>query len=147
MGAAAYMSENATKLNIAIFTVNFTIFRAFVCPTLWWGIWVATWEHRNNPVSQACLPWHFTYIVFVFGKWARSVTMRCDATRCKRNGCYDKHADRDFAAIFFLLCLSAFPGMFFNILNSYWMMRIVQKMIRKFSGTEKWKSKNHVKHV
>jgi len=104
MGAAAYMSENATILNISIFTVNFTIFRAFICPTLWWGIWVATWEHRNNPVSQACLPWHFTYIVFVF-------------------------------------------GMFFNILNSYWMMRIVQKMYRKFTGTEKWKSKNHVKHV
>lgn len=82
MGAGAYMSENATILNIAIFTVNFTIFRMVICPQLWWGIFTATWENRNNPISQACLPWHFSYVVFVFGESARSVTIRWDVMWC-----------------------------------------------------------------
>jgi len=68
LGAGDHMSQLMTILNIAIFTINFAIYRMFVCPYLWWGIWTATWEHRNNPVSQACLPWHFTYVVFVFGE-------------------------------------------------------------------------------
>lgn len=104
MGAGAYMSENATILNIAIFTVNFTIFRMVICPQLWWGIFTATWENRNNPISQACLPWHFSYVVFVF-------------------------------------------GMFFNCLNMFWFVKIISKMIRKFTGTEEWKAKNHVKET
>ena len=81
MGAGAYMSENATILNIAIFTVSFTIFRMVICPKLWWEIFIATWEHRNNPISQACLPWHFTYVVFVFGEFrvASSVTIRINS--------------------------------------------------------------------
>jgi len=104
MGASPYMSEGMCFVNIAIFTVNFTIFRMFVCPYLWWGIFTATWDNRDNPVSQACLPWHFTYVVFVF-------------------------------------------GMFFNGLNTFWFVLIFKKMIRKFTGTENWKVRNHVKEL
>lgn len=103
-GASAYMSNTMATANIALFVLAFLIFRIFVCPYLWWGIWTTTWEHRNNPISQSCLPWHFTYVVFVF-------------------------------------------GMFFNCLNAFWMTKIVKKLIRKFSGSENWKSKNHVKDV
>jgi len=67
MGAGKHMSEIMTIANIAIFTFNFTIVRMIICPYLWWGIFTATWDNRNNPISQACLPWHFTYVVFVFG--------------------------------------------------------------------------------
>lgn len=73
-----------------------------LCPYLWWGIFTATWKNRENPVSKACLPWHFTYVVFVF-------------------------------------------GMFFNCLNTFWFIKIVQKINRKLGGTEDWKRKNHVK--
>eukprot|EP00536_Pseudo-nitzschia_multiseries_P009111 jgi/Psemu1/288237/fgenesh1_pg.247_\ len=102
LGATDYMSKFATIANITIFTIHFVIYRMFVCPYLWWGIFRATWEHRNNPVSQACLPWHFKYVVFVF-------------------------------------------GMFFNGLNTFWFIKIIKKMIRKFTGTEGWKTKNHIK--
>mmetsp|Transcript_2901 Transcript_2901/g.6223 ORF Transcript_2901/g.6223 Transcript_2901/m.6223 type:complete len:283 (+) Transcript_2901:208-1056(+) len=67
MGSGIFMSQAMTILNIAIFTINFAIFRLIVCPYLWWGIFTATWKNRENPVSKACLPWHFTYVVFVFG--------------------------------------------------------------------------------
>jgi len=103
MGAVDLFSQTATMVNIAIFTITFAIFRMVICPYLWWGIFVATWDNRQNPVSQACLPFHFTYVVFVF-------------------------------------------GMFFNCLNTFWFIKIIQKIGRKFSGTEKWKTKNHVKH-
>lgn len=102
MGAVDLLSKTTAILNILIFSLTFTYFRMIVCPYLWWGIWTETWEHRNNPISQACLPWHFTYVVFVF-------------------------------------------GMFFNCLNTFWYYKIIKKIIRKFSGTENWKTKNHVK--
>jgi len=102
MGATKYMSELTNILNIIVFTLSFIIFRMIVCPKLWWDIFVETWRHRENPESQACLPPHFTYVVFVF-------------------------------------------GMFFNCLNTFWMTKIYKKMMRKLSGTENWKSKNHVK--
>jgi len=104
MAAGEYMTETMTIVNISIFTVNFAIFRMFIVPKLWWDIWYATWENRNNPESQACLPWHFTYIVFIF-------------------------------------------GMFFNCLNTFWMKKIIAKISRKTSGTEKWKSRNAVKEI
>jgi len=104
MSASNVFGEMGAFVNIAIFTVNFTIFRMFIVPKLWWDIWIATWENRNNPESQACLPWHFTYIVFIF-------------------------------------------GMFFNCLNTFWMKKIIAKMIRKFSGAEDWKAKNAVQEL
>lgn len=104
MGAKFITSNGMAFVNIAIFTVLFIIFRIFVCPYLWWGIWTTTWDNRNNPVSQACLPWHFTYVVFVF-------------------------------------------GMFFNCLNTFWLTKIFKKMMRKITGSETWKTKNHVKHA
>lgn len=103
MGASDHMSEKLTIVNIVLFTLSFTIFRMIVCPYLWWEIFITTWENRNNPYSQACLPWHFTYVVFVF-------------------------------------------GMFFNCLNTFWFYKIVKKLLSKFSGSEKWKKKNHVKY-
>jgi len=102
MGATKHMSELANLVNVIVFSLSFTIFRMIVCPKLWWDIWIATWKNRDNPDSQACLPRHFTYVVFVF-------------------------------------------GMFFNCLNTFWMIKIVQKLRRKISGTEKWKTKNHAK--
>jgi len=67
MGAGKHMSETMTIANIFVFTSTFLIFRMIVCPYLWWGIFAATWDNRDNPVSQGCLPWHFTYVVFIFG--------------------------------------------------------------------------------
>lgn len=37
--------------------------------------------------------------------------------------------------------------MFFNCLNMFWFVKIISKMIRKFTGTEEWKAKNHVKET
>ena len=61
------MSETVLAANMALFAVTFFVSRIFVSPYLWWGIFSACWENRDNPVSQACLPWHFKYVVFVFG--------------------------------------------------------------------------------
>jgi len=47
----------------------------------------------------------------------------------------------------FNLFIDAISGMFFNCLNAFWMTKIVKKIIRKFSGSENWKSKNHVKDI
>lgn len=102
MGASEHMSQRMTLANIAMFTLIFTTFRMIVCPYLWWEIFITTWENRNNPFSQACLPWHFPYVVFAF-------------------------------------------GMFFNCLNSFWFYKIIKKILRKVSGSENWKAKNHVK--
>lgn len=65
MGAG--LKGSTAIVNILIFIGTFTAFRMIICPYLWWEIFVTTWEHRNNPVSQACLPWHFTYVTFGFG--------------------------------------------------------------------------------
>jgi len=64
---ATFMSEKLVMCTIGVFSLNFLVFRILLCPYLWWGIFVATWDNRNNPESQACLPWHFTYVTFVFG--------------------------------------------------------------------------------
>ncbi|VEU39242.1 unnamed protein product [Pseudo-nitzschia multistriata] len=102
LGASELFSEKGIIVNIVIFTLNFTFFRIVACPYLWWEIFSTAWEHKENPFSQACLPWHFAYVVFVF-------------------------------------------GMFFNCLNLFWFIKILKKMVRKFSGSESWKQKNHVK--
>jgi hypothetical protein len=62
-----FFSETVLAVNMAFFTFTFFAFRIFLCPYLWWGIFSKTWEHRDNPTSQACLAWHFKYVVFVFG--------------------------------------------------------------------------------
>lgn len=64
---ATFLNDHLVTINIICFVVSFFIFRIILCPYLWWGIFSTTWEHRNNPTSQACLPWHFKYVVFVFG--------------------------------------------------------------------------------
>jgi len=64
---ASFMTHASMFVNIGIFSVNFLIYRLIVCPYLWWGIFTATWDNRYNPESQACLPWHFTYVTFFFG--------------------------------------------------------------------------------
>ena len=89
------MSDAAMAFNLAFFTSTFFIFRIFVCPYLWWGIFSTAWELKDDAVTS-CLPWHFPYVVFVF-------------------------------------------GMFFNILNSYWGIKIILKILRKIRGTEKVK--------
>lgn len=62
-----FFNEKVLAVNMAFFTLTFFVFRIFICPYLWWDIFSTTWEHRENPESQACLPWHFKYVVFVFG--------------------------------------------------------------------------------
>jgi len=64
---ATFMTHATMFLNIGIFMTNFLVFRLIICPYLWWGIFVATWENRYNPESQECLPGHFTYVTFAFG--------------------------------------------------------------------------------
>ena len=64
---ATFMHDYLVPVNIAFFVLSFFTFRIILCPYLWWGIFSTTWEHRDNPTSQACLPWHFTYVTFVFG--------------------------------------------------------------------------------
>ena len=75
MGATDYMKDALNLVNMVFFVLSFTIVRVIVCPYLWWGIFKATWDNRNNPTSQQCLPWHFTYIVFLFGKLKNSHTL------------------------------------------------------------------------
>lgn len=60
-------SETSLAINMLLFTITFFLFRLLICPYLWWEILSIAWEHRNDPVSQACLPWHFKYVVFCFG--------------------------------------------------------------------------------
>jgi len=64
---ATFMTHATTIVNIGMFSISFLMFRLIICPYLWWGIFVATWENRYNPESQECLPWHFTYVTFFFG--------------------------------------------------------------------------------
>mmetsp|Transcript_27860 Transcript_27860/g.65479 ORF Transcript_27860/g.65479 Transcript_27860/m.65479 type:complete len:283 (-) Transcript_27860:515-1363(-) len=102
MSSPNLLSPTMAIINILFFVITFTVSRIIICPYLWWGIVVAEWENRDNPVSQACLPWHFVYVSFAF-------------------------------------------GMFFNCLNTFWYYKIIKKLQRKFSGTESWEKKNHVK--
>jgi len=67
MPATKLFSEKTAIINIILFIITFAVSRMVICPYLWWEIFITTWEHRNNHVSQACLPWHFTYVTFVFG--------------------------------------------------------------------------------
>lgn len=60
-------SDTATSANLGLFTLAFTVFRILLGPQLWWSLQTTAWDHRENPTSQACLPWHFKYVVFVFG--------------------------------------------------------------------------------
>lgn len=52
---------------MGLFTLSFFLYRLLICPYLWWEIMTVTWELRNDPISQACIPWHFKYFVFCFG--------------------------------------------------------------------------------
>jgi hypothetical protein len=67
MMRASFFSEGAVGANMGMFVLTFFVFRIFLCPYLWWEIYKTTWEHHDNPSSQACLPWHFTYVAFLFG--------------------------------------------------------------------------------
>lgn len=88
---APILSETSLAINMAFFTFTFFLFRIFICPYLWWGIFSNTWQHRDDPTSQACLPWHFKYVVFVFGMffntlnafWAYKIILK---VRRKLNG-------------------------------------------------------------
>ena len=68
LGTKELLSPTLAMFNILCFVITFTAFRMIICPYLWWEIFVTTWEHRYNPVSQACLPWHFSYVSFFFGE-------------------------------------------------------------------------------
>jgi len=61
------LSETGLAINMLLFTLFFFIFRLIICPYLWWEILTISWEQRENPISQACIPWHFKYVVFSFG--------------------------------------------------------------------------------
>ncbi len=63
----ALFSETGLAINMFLFSVTFFLFRLVICPFLWWEILMISWEQRDNPVSQACIPWHFKYVVFSFG--------------------------------------------------------------------------------
>jgi hypothetical protein len=64
---ATFISEQLLTLNILLFVTTFFAFRIIICPYLWWGIFSTVWENKENSESQACLPWHFKYVTFVFG--------------------------------------------------------------------------------
>jgi hypothetical protein len=64
---ATFIYDYMVPINIFFFVTSFFAFRIILCPYLWWGIFSTTWEHRHNPTSQACLPWHFKYVTFTFG--------------------------------------------------------------------------------
>jgi hypothetical protein len=96
---ADFLSDLTTWINMACFVVTFVMFRIIACPYLWFRIVKDLYEHHESEESQQCLPWHFLYVVFMF-------------------------------------------GMFFHVLNSFWMYKIVKKIQRKMSGTEKLKGNN-----
>ncbi len=62
-----FISETALAANMGLFVLTFFAYRIVICPYLWWGIFITSWENRDNPISQACLPWHFKYVTFIFG--------------------------------------------------------------------------------
>jgi TLC domain len=64
---APFFTEVTLAANMGIFVLTFFAFRIVLCPYLWWGIFTTCWDNRANPISQACLPWHFKYVTFVFG--------------------------------------------------------------------------------
>lgn len=63
----SFFSETALAVNMALFTLTFFAFRLIICPYLWWGILQKIWKYSDNSVSQACIPWHFKYVVLGFG--------------------------------------------------------------------------------
>jgi hypothetical protein len=64
---AEFFSDTALAINMFFFTLTFFVARIFVCPYLWFGIFTTTYDNAENPESQACLPWHFKWVVFGFG--------------------------------------------------------------------------------
>ena len=64
---ATFISETQLAANMGFFVLTFFAFRIVLCPYLWWGIFRTSWDNRDNPESQACLPWHFKYVTFAFG--------------------------------------------------------------------------------
>jgi hypothetical protein len=64
---AKHISETALAANMGLFTLTFFAFRIVICPYMWYSIFMTVYEHRDTPESQACLPWHFKYVVFAFG--------------------------------------------------------------------------------
>jgi len=63
----SFFSEAGLAVNMGLFAFTFCLFRLVVCPYLWWEILITTWEYRDDPISQACLPWHLKYVVLFFG--------------------------------------------------------------------------------
>lgn len=64
---ASFISERLITVNMISFMLSFFVYRMVICPYLWWEIFTTVWYNRNNPTSQACLPFHFPYVVFTFG--------------------------------------------------------------------------------
>lgn len=64
---ATFISEATLAANMGFFVLTFFAYRIVLCPYLWWGIFTTSWDNRDIPQSQSCLPWHFKYVTFVFG--------------------------------------------------------------------------------
>jgi len=64
---ASFLSEKALAFNMGFFVLTFFTTRLFVCPYFWYGIYTTAHDNADNPISQACLPWHFQYVAFAFG--------------------------------------------------------------------------------
>jgi len=61
------LSEKALAINMGLFAVTFFFFRLGLCPYLWRDLLKIAFERYEDPMSKACIPWHFKYFLFVFG--------------------------------------------------------------------------------
>jgi len=60
-------SEKGLVLNMGLFALTFFVFRLGLCPYLWRDLLRIAFERSEDPISQACIPWHFKYFLLVFG--------------------------------------------------------------------------------
>jgi hypothetical protein len=59
-------NDKAQMVNIAFFVLSFFIFRVLIVPYLMVEIWWTTVVEKNN-LEAACMPWHFSHVIFIFG--------------------------------------------------------------------------------
>jgi hypothetical protein len=59
-------SDKAITINMGLFVLSFFFYRCVRVPYIMFDVFRILMQHRNDPTSQACLPWHLPYVIFTF---------------------------------------------------------------------------------
>mmetsp|Transcript_38549 Transcript_38549/g.93245 ORF Transcript_38549/g.93245 Transcript_38549/m.93245 type:complete len:285 (-) Transcript_38549:55-909(-) len=59
-------SDKVITINMGMFVLSFFFYRCVVVPYIMFDIFTTVVQYRNDPVSQACVPWHLAHVIFIF---------------------------------------------------------------------------------